>query len=183
MNLLKKMIHPGLDSTEGFAFERTTARGIILKGEEILLMYTKYYNDYSFPGGGVDSKEDLITGLKRELLEETGAQDIEVLSGFGYIDEYRPHYKKEYDLVHMESYFYFCKTSEEFVEPTLEGYEKNNGMEAEWINIFDAIKHNNNVIKNKEPSMGFSINRETYVLETIAGKLFTNSEKHEKTRA
>ena len=124
MDLLKKMVHPDLKSTEGKTFERTTARGIILKGEEILLMYTKYYNDYSFPGGGVDSKEDLVTGLKRELMEETGARDVEVLSELGYIDEYRPYYKEEYDLIHMESYFYFCTTSENFQEPQLEEYEK-----------------------------------------------------------
>jgi len=172
VQLLKKLIHPDLKTTKGRTFERTTARGIILKDEKILLMYTKYYNDYSFPGGGVDSKEDLITGLKRELREETGARDIEVTQAFGYIDEYRPHYKKQYDLVHMESYFYFCSTSDDFQEPQLEDYEKNNGMQALWINIFDAIEHNQQVIKNKEASMGFSILRETFALEAIAKKLF-----------
>ncbi len=174
MQLLKKMVHPDLNTTEGITFERTTARGIILRGEEILLMYTKYYNDYSFPGGGVDSKEDLITGLKRELMEETGAQDIEVIAELGYIDEYRPHYKEEYDLIHMESYFYFCTASEHFLEPQLEDYEENNGMKALWVNIFDAIEHNKQVIESKESSMGFSIIRETYALEEIARKLFTH---------
>jgi len=172
LQLLKKMIHPDLASTEGRTFPRTTARGIILQGENILLMYTKHYNDYSFPGGGVDSKENLLEGLKRELMEETGAQNIQVLEPFGYIDEYRPHYKPEYDLVHMESYFYRCTASDEFLEPTLEDYEKNNGMQALWVNIFDALDHNRRVIENKEASMGFSILRETFVLEEIAKKYF-----------
>lgn len=174
MQLLKQMIHPSLSSTEGKTYERTTARGIILKGEKILLMYTNYYNDYSFPGGGVDPTEDVIAGLKRELFEETGAQNIEVVSEFGYIDEYRPHYKEEFDLIHMVSYFYLCQVSEAFLEPDLEDYEKANGMKALWVNIHEAIAHNNKVIRNKEASMGFSILRETYALEKIAEKYLSH---------
>nr|WP_255433914.1 NUDIX domain-containing protein [Ammoniphilus sp. CFH 90114] len=67
-------------------------------------------NNYSFPGGGVELEEDLITGLRREVAEETGARNIEVLRKFGIIDEYRPQYKPEYDLIHMISYFYVCQT-------------------------------------------------------------------------
>jgi 8-oxo-dGTP pyrophosphatase MutT (NUDIX family) len=99
LRLIKKMIHNDVDTLDGRIFDRRAARGIVLKGSKILLLYTKRYNDYSFPGGGVDPEEDLITGLKRELAEETGAKNVEVISEFGYIAEYRPHYKPEYDLI------------------------------------------------------------------------------------
>lgn len=52
MRLIKKIIHQDLHTLEGNAFERKTARAIILKGTTILMMYTKRYNDYTFPGGG-----------------------------------------------------------------------------------------------------------------------------------
>jgi len=165
------MIHRDLNTTEGRTFERTSARGIILRGTKILLIYTKYYNDYSFPGGGVDPKEDLITGLKRELAEETGAKNIEVLQEFGYIDEYRPHYKPEYDLIHMESYFYVCRVEEDFDNIQLEDYEVANGSSPVWIELDEAIKHNKQVIANQEKSMGFSIERETLVLELVKKEL------------
>lgn len=165
------MIHRDVKNLDGNTFERIATRGIVLKGSKILLMYTKLYNDYSFPGGGVDVDEDLITGLKRELAEETGAKNVEVISEFGYIDEYRPHHKPEYDLIHMLSYFYVCKIDEHLEEPSFEDYEIVNGMSADWIDIHKAIQHNKTVIANKEPSMGLSIERETFALEKIVEEL------------
>lgn len=165
------MIHTDVKDLNGVTYERKAARGIILKGSKILLLYTKRYNDYSFPGGGVDLHEYLVTGLKRELAEEIGATNIEIISEFGYIDEYRPHYKPEYDLIHMESYFYVCKIDEVLADTKLEDYEIANGMSTVWIDINEAIKHNKEVIASQQESMGFSIERETYVLELVAKEL------------
>lgn len=173
MRLIKKMIHKDIEDLNGRVFERKSSRGIILKGSKILLMYTKRYNDYSFPGGGVELGEDLIVGLKRELKEETGAKNIEVINEFGYIDEYRPHYKPDYDLIHMLSYFYVCKVDDNFDDVEFEDYEIANGMSSVWVDINEAIKHNRAVIANKEESMGFSIERETFVLELVAEELFS----------
>jgi 8-oxo-dGTP pyrophosphatase MutT (NUDIX family) len=171
LRLIKKLIHNDVDKLDGRIFDRRAARGIVLKGSKILLLYTKRYNDYSFPGGGVDPEEDLITGLKRELAEETGAKNVEVINEFGYIAEYRPHYKPEYDLIYMLSYFYICKTDDEFTDVNLEDYELANGMSPIWIDIHEAISHNKAVISNQEKSMGFSIERETLVLELIVKEL------------
>jgi len=171
LRLIKKLIHKDVDKLEGRIFERRASRGIILKGSKILLLYTKRYNDYSFPGGGIDPEEDLITGLKRELAEETGAKNVEIISEFGYIDEYRPHYKPEYDLIHMVSYFYVCKIDDDLDDVKLEDYEIANGMDSVWIDIHEAIKHNKEVIANQEQSMGFSIERETLALELVVAEL------------
>lgn len=171
MRLLSTIIHKELDKLEGSVFKRVTGRGIILKDSKILLLYTKVYNDYSFPGGGIDSDEDLIDGLKRELTEETGAKNIRITDEFGFIDEYRPHHKPEYDLVHMLSYFYICEIDEDFENAKFEDYEIANGMSPVWIEIDEAITHNKNVMSSKEESMGFSIQRETFVLELIAKEL------------
>ena len=171
MRLIKKMIHKDVSGLEGKTFERKSARGIILNGSNILLLYTKRYNDYSFPGGGIDLEEDLITGLKRELVEETGAKNIQIVSEFGHIDEYRPHYRPEYDLIHMLSYFYICQVEEDFNDIKLEDYELANGTSPIWIDINEAIRHNREVIGNQDSSMGFSIERETLVLELIVEEL------------
>lgn len=170
MKLLKKIINPELKTLEGTIFKRIAARGIIIKDDKILLMYTKYYDDYSLPGGGVDSEEALIEGLKRELSEETGAQEIEVLSEYGYIDEYRPYHKENYDLMHMISYIYLCDINSELQEAQLEDYEIANGMKAKWIDIEEAIKHNKEIIGNND-DIGLSIKRETYILERIKKEL------------
>lgn len=170
MKLLKQMIHSEVKEVKGNIFERKSARGVLLDEDKVLMMYTKRYKDYSFPGGGVDIGEDIEEGLKRELLEETGAQNISVLEPIGYIDEYRPHYRDGYDLMHMESYFYLCDAKCEFGKPQFESYEIENGMEAVWVNIQEAINHNKKVMREKDPAMGYSIERETYALELVADR-------------
>jgi len=171
MRLIKTMIHPSVNSVEGRTYNRRAARGIILRGSKILLLYTKRYNDYSFPGGGVELGEDWISGLRRELAEETGANNIQIISEFGYIDEYRPHYKPEFDLIHMVSNFYVCEIDEVLNQASLEDYEIDNGMSSMWVDIHEAIRHNKEVMVNQESSMGLSIERETLVLELVAQEL------------
>ncbi|MEK3883662.1 NUDIX domain-containing protein [Paenibacillus sp. PL2-23] len=171
MRLIQQLIHQAVPDLNGRTFERRSARGIIVDGTKILLIYTERYNDYSFPGGGVAENEDLIVGLHRELAEETGASRTKVLQEFGYIDEYRPHHKPEYDLIHMESYFYVCEVDCDFENVQPEDYEIANGSYPVWIDIAEAIQHNRKVMANQEPSMGFSIARETIVLELVEREL------------
>ncbi|WP_375058309.1 NUDIX domain-containing protein [Zobellella sp. DQSA1] len=147
--------------------ERRAARGIIMRDHDILLLYTRRYNDYSLPGGGLDDGEAVLAGLHRELAEETGARDIRVEREFGILDEYRPWYKPEHDLMFMRSYFYECSVAESLGAVRMEDYEIANGMEVRWMNIHDAIAHNHGVMAAREASMGLSIARETLILELL----------------
>lgn len=172
MRLIDKYVHESFDSMKDpVVFERTAARGIIMDGEDILLIYTKRYNDYSFPGGGVDKGEDISEGLVRELNEETGAQNIVISNHFGDYEEYRPTHYDGYDIMHMMSHFFVCKADRELGEANPEDYEVNNGSVPMWVNIHEAIRHNSDVIAAKEDSMGLSIVRETKVLELVANEL------------
>lgn len=173
MRLLTNLRHHSLPTQLGErVYKRLASRAIVLQGESILLLYTKRYNDYSFPGGGVDQSENLELCLQRELAEETGAQGIKIIKEFGYVDELRPHHKPEFDAVHMLSYFYVCEI-ESLGPARMESYEINNGMEAKWVNLLDAIEHNRNVMSSNESSIGLSIERETLVLELVAKELLT----------
>lgn len=172
MRLINKFVHEDIENIiDPITFERTAARGIILDNEEILMIYTKRYNDYSIPGGGVEKGEDIKVGLVRELKEETGANGIQIISAFGDYEEFRPIHYEGYDILHMISHFFVCNAEKELGEAKPEDYEVNNGSVPVWVNIFDAIKHNKNVIDSKELSMGQSIRRETIVLELIAKEL------------
>ena len=46
---------------------RQAARGIIRDGNNVLMIYCAFYNDYTFPGGGVENGEDPLNALKRAL--------------------------------------------------------------------------------------------------------------------
>lgn len=170
MRLLKTAIHSGVDTNDPHQFTRLTGRAIALKGANILLMYTARYEDYSLPGGGVDESETIEQGLIRELQEETGAQNIKIISDFGLYEEYRPWYKDDYAVIHIKSYCYFCSIDEQLGQAQLEHYEQQNGMVATWVNIYDAIAHNERTLATSE-KQGLSIIRETYLLKQIAKQL------------
>ena len=170
MELLTTLIHPDVKSVDGTIANRQAVRAIIQKGDEILLLYTRRYNDYSLPGGGVNENEDLAGALKRELHEETGAQEIQIIAEYGYLDEYRPSLKPEYAALFMRSYLYICQIADQLGEAKMEYYEIKNGMEARWIKLADAILHNQQVIDSQPSSIGLSIVRETWLLGDIASK-------------
>lgn len=179
MRLLKTTFHPDVTAfdisseSELELIVRHAARGIVLKGDKILLLHTQRYNDYSLPGGGIDDGEDEITGLKREMLEETGASGVRNIAAFARYDEYRPWYKPEADIIHMISYCYVCDIDDELGETAFESHEVSNGMTPLWINIDEAISHNEEVIANSDKK-GLSIERETFLLKVIAQELLAD---------
>ena len=175
MRLLKSTVHNDIaqltaNELTTKSFHRQAARGIIIKGEAILMLYTERYHDYSIPGGGVDEGEDIRQGLIRELEEETGAHNINIVAEFGRYEEFRPWYKDNFDFVHMESFCFVCTIDETLKETRLEAHEIQNGMRPVWINIHDAIRHNEHTMAHSEKK-GMSIERETYLLKQIIQQL------------
>ncbi|TVZ09234.1 NUDIX domain-containing protein [Cellulophaga sp. RHA_52] len=171
MQILKTHYHPDVKTLENKSvFTRLATRSIAIKGANILLLYTERYEDYSLPGGGLDKDEDYVNGMIRELVEETGAKDITDIKPFGVYEEYRPWHKPEFDIQHMISYCYTCSVNEVLGVSKMESYEIKNGMYAKWVNIFDAIKHNEKTMATSDKK-GMSIERETFLLKHIAAQL------------
>lgn len=179
MQLLKTAFHPDVSpvdispESELRTIQRHAARAIVVKGEDILLLYTQRYHDYSLPGGGIDEGEDAVAGLMRELQEETGATGVRNVQAFARYDEYRPWHKADGDIIHMISYCYLCEIDETLGDTAFESYEINNGMRPLWVNIHKAIAHNEDVMANSDKK-GLSIDRETYLLKEIVEQLLSN---------
>jgi ADP-ribose pyrophosphatase YjhB (NUDIX family) len=168
MQVLKTHYHPEVKNLDNKSiFTRLATRSIAIQDNTILLLYTARYEDYSLPGGGLDLGENKIEGMMRELSEETGAQNIKNIKPFGVYEEYRPWYKPDYDIQHMISYCYTCEINKELGASNLESYETKNGMKAIWINIHEAIKHNEKTMATSDKK-GMSIERETFLLKLIA---------------
>jgi ADP-ribose pyrophosphatase YjhB (NUDIX family) len=170
MRLLKTAIHPDVDPHSSFMFSRQATRAIVLNGENILMLYTQRYHDYTLPGGGINEGEDIIEGLIRELKEETGAKSITDITPFGRYEEFRPWNKNNLETMHMNSYCFTCNVHDELGETQFEDYEIHNGMRPMWLNIHDAVRHNEDTIKNSDKK-GLSIERETFLLKLIIEEL------------
>ncbi len=175
MRHLQTAIHPDVahwlsDEYAESTLQRNATRAIVLDGEDILMLYTERYHDYTLPGGGVDDGEELVEGLIRELQEETGAQNIRAIEPFGVYEEFRPWYKDDVHVMHMHSYCFTCKIDRELGKTQFEDYEVRNGMEPKWMNIHEAIAHNEQTIL-ESPKKGMSIERETFLLKLIVQEL------------
>ena len=92
---------------------RNTARAIILTHQhEVLLIRVKYpwLNDdlWVLPGGGIEEGEDIRSTIAREVFEETGATDIEIVGeawrNERIIEATNIHLKQKYFLVRAERF-------------------------------------------------------------------------------
>ena len=117
---------------------RTASRGIIRDGNQVLMIHCGFYDDYTFPGGGVENGEDPVVALSRECMEEAGV----------IIKNIRPFYKiiEKRDLddvkyMYHESLFYLCDI-DGYCEQHLESYEIELGYKPVWISIDEALKNN-----------------------------------------
>lgn len=154
---------------------REAARGIVLDGEHVLLLHTERYDGDRLPGGGIDAGEETVTGLVRELEEETGACGIRDIVDFGCYEEFRPWHKPGYDVLHTMSYCCTCSIDPELGPTRLEAYEQDNGMRAVWVPIAEAIGHDEAAMAGSS-KQGFSVARESFLLHRIASEcLSTNT--------
>lgn len=171
MRLLAELRHPEVPEQPAPLLQRRAARGIVLREDRLLLLFTERYNDFSLPGGGVDEGEALDVALARELEEETGARNVRVIEPFGRIDELRPHWQPGFPFMAMQSYVYRCDIDAELGPARMEAYEQAAGMRPEWVRVVDAIAHNRDVVARGDAAMGLSIQREILLLERVQAEL------------
>ncbi|HKL95546.1 MAG TPA: NUDIX domain-containing protein [Haploplasma sp.] len=166
------IIEPGIKEVDQIK-TRTTVRGVLIKDDLVYMLYSKLYNDYTFPGGGVKEDEDLVETLKRELYEEIGAKEVSVSDHLGYTEELRYGISGSNSIYKQTSHYYLCDVTS-FGKPNYVGRELEQGLEAKWVNIDEVIKHNELVTKEERTnSKGYQtvLVRENTVLNYIKESL------------
>lgn len=152
--------------------QRSTVRGII-KNEhnQVLMVYSKAFDDYTFPGGGVKPGETHEDALKRELAEEIGAISLNIIRLCGTTEELRHCIRGTDNVYHQTSYYYLCEV-QTFGPQKLMGREAIHGLEPTWIDIDQAIVKNNLVLKNElhqQKGLKTVLQRENLVLSKLKG--------------
>ncbi len=152
---------------DGPVFRRPSARGIIEKDGKFLVMHSRKYGYYKFPGGGLEAGESPTDALIREVAEETGYIVIPES-----IEEYGSVFRRERDtdnpdgIFEQVNYYYFCKVSDESVERTPEDYEIEEDFVAEWAPFLTILAHENRRNLNRGGERGI-IEREMRVMDMV----------------
>ena len=110
---------------------RTACRGIILRGNRLLLSYETRTGQWMLPGGGLEDNEDERECCVREVAEETGFL-IRPTECVFEIDEYYEDFKW------VNRYFFGEVTGETAVQLTER--EKEVGMEPRWLPLDEIIQ-------------------------------------------
>jgi 8-oxo-dGTP pyrophosphatase MutT (NUDIX family) len=144
---------------------RDSVRAIILKGQEILLVYSEKTDEYKFPGGGVEENEIKEYALRREVMEEVGHKINSVNESLGYTDQM---YNDIYDsrkYFYLRSYYYFCEVYDEQYKQELDTYERDLKFVPRWVTLDEAIETNQRCFDNG--SLYHWTERELYILKLL----------------
>lgn len=165
MNILTEIHRSNGVPLQGRTFHRTAIRGVIARGNSLLMIYSANVGDYKFPGGGVNHGEDHVQALCREIQEECGMSVVRVGAEIGAVIEYDIPAEKDFDIFKMTSHYYECNVQDGFGKQQLDDYERDLGFKPVWIDINDAIHQNRALLKSD--TMPDWLRREIFVLEYL----------------
>lgn len=135
--LIKEITDKDILGTDGLsnAKPRMTARSILKNTDnQYAVMYSKDFDFYSFPGGGIEKDENVVDALKREIREETGCS-CDIIEELGYINENRAH--SDYTQI---SYYFVVTTNDLTLSPAFTEAENNHKTTVSWYTLEETIK-------------------------------------------
>lgn len=137
MKLIREITDKDILGTDGLSSAnlRITARAILKnKNNQYAVMYSEDFDFYSFPGGGVEKSEDIISALKREIKEETGCS-CDIIKELGCVKENRAHC--DYTQI---SYYFVIITNDTRLSPDFTQAETKYKTTVNWHTIDETIK-------------------------------------------
>jgi 8-oxo-dGTP pyrophosphatase MutT (NUDIX family) len=159
----------------GKEFVRPSARGIIIRGGRVAMVYSKMYDYYKFPGGGIEDGEDMTAALVREVREEAGLSVIrESVRELGLVHrvERTDHY--DADIFVQDNYYYLCEVEAAPVEQSLDDYEREEGFTLVYVEPRRAIEINRT--HPHGPKSQNMLEREARVLEILLSEGYFEGE-------
>ncbi len=123
----------------GEVYARPSVRAIIKKEDKVLLVYSRKYGYYKFPGGGIECGESDIQALVREVAEETGyVIDEASIKEYGHVLRRQKDNKKPDCIFEQDNRYYIADIKNEFRETNLDDYEADEEFTAVWVKPWDA---------------------------------------------
>ena len=125
------------------SFNRPSVRGINIVNNKIAVVYSKKYDLYKIPGGGINKDENDLETLKREIEEETGLIVIdETVKEWGHV------LVKEKgcfeDLFIQDNLYYFFDCKDKLGNLNLDEYEMDEQYELKYVSAEEFLDKNVN---------------------------------------
>ena len=141
MKLLKEICNDPHIKCDSYKV-RKAARAIVINTKnEIAILNVTNHTYYKIAGGGIEFGEDIEKALRREVMEEVGAE-IEILDELGLIIEWKNSHQTQ-----QISYCFVAKTKGEIGKPQFTEKELQDGFAIEWHSLEKAIK----LLENSSP--------------------------------
>ncbi len=140
------------------------SRAIMLNSnDEILMCYSNGLSHYEFPGGHLENGESLKTGLRRELIEETGINiEVNDMIPFYLIKYYCKNYHQSSKNRLVEIYYFIIYTDLKFdyYNRSLDINEINQNYECRYVstdNLHNILLYNKQTTKERNTALDDTI--------------------------
>lgn len=161
---------------KGNAFVRPSARCITIQEGRVAMVYSRKYDYYKFPGGGIEAGETQEQALIRETAEEAG---LRILPGsiepYGYVHRVEKVLNDPgIDFFVQDNFYYLCRTEPQPGQQKLDDYEAEEGFTRIWVEPETAIRVNRE--RKHGPKNQNMLEREARVLGLLKAEGYFNQE-------
>lgn len=117
--------------------------------DKVLMIYHNIYDSWSWPGGHLDDNENLIQAARREVREETGIENLKLLTDTCISVEILPvqaHYKNDKIVpahLHLNISYAFMADEKQSIRPKL---DENKAVKWLMINEIDKLVTEKNML-------------------------------------
>jgi 8-oxo-dGTP pyrophosphatase MutT (NUDIX family) len=173
MNILTEIHRSRGININGRMVHRTAVKGVVLRGQRLLMVHLPKTGDYDFPGGGLHEGETHAEGLCREIQEECGMTVAHIGAEIGVVIEYDLPSEADYDVFKMTAHFYHCDVQDGSMPQKLEDYEQELGCTPVWVDVDHALQVNRSLLQSdKAPKW---LQKNVFVLEYVQHNILPNT--------
>ena len=128
------------------------------------MVYSKKYNYYKFPGGGIEPNEHKEDALIREVLEETGLCVVKnSIQEYGQVHRIQKGTKE--DIFIQDNYYFLCSAKADIEQQNLDEYEADEGFTLRFADPQLVINVNRG--NTSDDADRVMLEREARVLELL----------------